>query len=327
MDFVTVGAGIPSQFPTVMEGFVRGEAVEYRLDVTGAKPGEFVIGFDPADFFGEHTIPKISLSGFFPIISSTVLAKRLAKELSGKIDAFVIEGPTAGGHNAPPRDKNAFNERGEPVYGPKDKVDLAVVRALGIPYVLAGGYANPGRATQAIQEGAEAIQVGTIFQYSEDSDLAPYLRSIAKAMAFGGKLEIITSRVSPTGYPFKTAMITGTLSDPVVYDKRPRLCDLGFLCELYKTGENLVGYRCSAEPVYAYVQKGGKAENCAGKACLCNCLPANVNLAQRRSDGYVEPPLLTSGDDTSFIRPPLVSDPSVSYSAGDALEFVFGKKR
>jgi len=326
VDFVTVGAGIPNQFPSVMEGLAARAEVEYRLDVTGAAPGEFVMRFDPADFFEEHTVPKISVPGFLPIISSTVLAKRLAKELPGKIDAFVIEGPTAGGHNAPPRNKNIFNERGEPVYGSKDQVDLAAIRNLGIPDVLAGGYAHPEKAERALQEGASAVQVGTIFQYSEDSGLAANLRQIAKNMAFRGQLDVLTSAVSPTGYPFKVARIPGTSSDQVVYDRRPRICDLGFLRELYKIRDGLIGYRCSAEPVGAYLKKGGRAEDCRGKACLCNCLPANIGLAQRRPDGYIEPPLITSGDDTSFIRPPLVNEPNGSYSAEDALRYVFGKK-
>ena len=113
----------------------------------------------------------MSQPAFFPIISSTVLAKRMAKELPGKIDAFVIENSTAGGHNAPPRNKSVFNERGEPVYGHKDEVDLLAIKALGIPYVRAGGYSNPERARQALRDGAAAIQAGTIFQYSEDSGL------------------------------------------------------------------------------------------------------------------------------------------------------------
>jgi len=248
----------------------------------------------------------------------------LAKKLPGQIDAFVIEGPTAGGHNAPPRDKNARNERGEPVYGQKDVVDLEAIRKLGIPFILAGGYAHPEKYAEALRAGAVAIQVGSIAELSDDSDLVAYLRQVVRAMAFMGKLLVVTSRVSPTGYPFKTAMITGTSSDPVVYAQRPRICDLGLLREPYRKADGSVGYRCPAEPIDAYVRKGGKAENCAGKACLCNCLLANIGLGQVRSGGYVEPALVTIGDDVSFVRS-LMTGPEDSYTSKMALEYIYGK--
>ena len=41
----------------------------------------------------------------------------LARKVESAVDGFVIEGPTAGGHNAPPRVKAGLNEHGEPIYG------------------------------------------------------------------------------------------------------------------------------------------------------------------------------------------------------------------
>jgi len=324
VDFVTVGAGIPIQFSAIMEKLANGEMAEYRLEVTDAVAGEFSMRFEPREFFSEYAFPKLTRPAFLPIISSNVLAIVLAKKLPGQIDAFVIEGPTAGGHNAPPRDKNARNERGEPVYGQKDVVDLEAIRKLGIPFILAGGYAHPEKYAEALRAGAVAIQVGSIAELSDDSDLVAYLRQVVRAMAFMGKLLVVTSRVSPTGYPFKTAMITGTSSDPVVYAQRPRICDLGLLREPYRKADGSVGYRCPAEPIDAYVRKGGKAENCAGKACLCNCLLANIGLGQVRSGGYVEPALVTIGDDVSFVRS-LMTGPEDSYTSKMALEYIYGK--
>ena len=48
-----------------------------------------------------------------------------AEEGQREVDGFIVEGPTAGGHNAPPRGKPALSEQGEPVYGERDVVDLA----------------------------------------------------------------------------------------------------------------------------------------------------------------------------------------------------------
>lgn len=327
VDFVTVGAGIAFQFPSILERLAGGKTVEYRLDVTGAEHGEFSMRFDPKVFFATDSLPELSQPFFLPIISSTVLARRMAKELKGKIDAFVIESWTAGGHNAPPRDKNAFNEQGEPVYGPKDEVDLSIIGKLEIPYILAGGYSNPEKVALSIfHDNAIAIQNGTIFQYSEDSGLISSLRNTAKAMAFQGEMVVFTSRVSPTGYPFKIALIPGTLSDPIAYANRPRICDLGFLREIYKKEDGSIGYRCSAEPKSAYARKGGKEADCQGKVCLCNCLLANVGLAQRRANGYIEPPMVTSGDDVSFVRS-LMSGPEDSYSAEDAIRYLLSNKQ
>lgn len=321
VDFVTVGAGIPSQFPGVMERLVCGQETEYRLDVTDAVSGEFTIKFNPKIFFGQIETRELKIPEFFPIISSTVLAKRMAKELSGKIAVFIIEGPTAGGHNAPPRVKNVFNERKEPIYGPKDKVDLAEIRKLGIPFILAGGYAHFERIEAAISEDAAGVQLGSIFQFCEESGLHPDLKKLAIKLALEEKLHVFTSMVSPTGYPFKIALLPGTLSEKEVYEARSRICDLGLLREIYKISDGKVGYRCSAEPIKSYIAKGGDENNTIGKVCLCNCLLSNLGLGQIRANEYIEPPLVTSGDDISFIRQ-LLKSAEESYSAKDVINYV-----
>jgi hypothetical protein len=54
-----------------------------------------------------------------------VLAKILSAKLAiGSICGFSIEAPTAGGHNAPPRDKTTRE------YGPKDLVNFEKMRDL-----------------------------------------------------------------------------------------------------------------------------------------------------------------------------------------------------
>jgi NAD(P)H-dependent flavin oxidoreductase YrpB (nitropropane dioxygenase family) len=57
----------------------------------------------------------------------------------------VVEYPIAGGHNAPPRGGGSLDERGQPVYGERDEVDLEAMRALGVPFWLAGGSGSPER--------------------------------------------------------------------------------------------------------------------------------------------------------------------------------------
>ena len=104
------------------------------------------------------------------------MATMLARKASGRVDGFVVEGPTAGGHNAPPRGKPQFNERGEPVYGDRDVVRLDAMRSLGIPFWLAGSYGSPARVVEALDVGAAGVQVGTAFAFCDESGLLPDIK-------------------------------------------------------------------------------------------------------------------------------------------------------
>ena len=220
----------------------------------------------------------------------------LVRKASGRVDGFVIEGPTAGGHNAPPRGALRLNERGEPIYGERDVVDLAAVRDLGLPFWLAGGTGSPAALRAALDAGATGIQVGTLFAFAEESGLAAEYKRSVLLHAAQGAVEVHTDpEASPTGYPFKVVRWPG---DPQqASPPRERVCDLGYLRTPYQRPDGRLGYRCSAEPVQAYVDKGGRLEETVGRRCLCNGLMANIGHAQVRADGRVEPPLLTSGDD------------------------------
>jgi nitronate monooxygenase len=114
------------------------------------------------------------------------------------------------------------------------------------------------------------------------------------------------SQASPTSFPFKVAQLEGTLSDPEVYEARPRICDLGFLREPFRTADGTIDYRCPAEPVTLYLSKGGKAENTVDKKCLCNALLATIGHPQVRNGKHTEPAVVTSGSGltgiTRFLR-------------------------
>lgn len=79
-------------------------------------------------------------------------------------------------------------------------------------------------------------------------------------------------------------------------------------------------YRGPAEPVEAYVAKGGDAADTVGRRCLCNGLVANVGHPQARADDAVEAPLVTSGDDLLQLRPFLRG--RTRYSALEALDYL-----
>jgi nitronate monooxygenase len=322
VDYVLVGAGIPREIPGVLDQLARHQPVSIRLHVEGAEgDDEYRIHFDPREALRAER-PRLWRPKFLAIIASSTLAIALAKKATGRVDGFVVEGPTAGGHNAPPRGEPQLNARGEPVYGEKDVVDLEKIRALGLPFWLAGSYGHPERLRAARAAGAAGIQVGTAFAFCEESGLAPGLKAAVLDRARSGRAEVFTDPVaSASGFPFKVATVEGTLSEADVYADRPRLCDLGYLRRTYKRPDGSLGYRCPAEPVDVYVKKGGAAEETVGRKCLCNGLLATIGLAQRQRDGYLEPALVTAGDGVKdlgrFLR-----DGKTSYAAEEVVHYL-----
>jgi len=55
-------------------------------------------------------------------------------------------------------------------------VDLDKIRALGLPFWLAGGYADPLRLRQAREAGGAGVQVGTAFGLCRKSGLETGLK-------------------------------------------------------------------------------------------------------------------------------------------------------
>lgn len=325
VDYVIIGAGIPMQIPGILDELAEHRPTSYLLDVHGAGPDDdYRVHFNPEEVFPglAATVGPLKRPRFFPIVSSFVLAQALLKRASGRIDGFVVELPTAGGHNAPPRGAMQLNERGEPIYGPKDAVDLDKIKGLGLPFWLAGGYATPEGLEQALAAGAQGIQVGTAFAYCDESGFDPVAREYLLAKALEGEGKVRTDpRASPTGFPFKVVELEGSLSEAEVLEARPRLCDIGYLRHLYKREDDTLGYRCPAEPVDQYVAKGGTEEETEGRVCLCNALGSAAGFRQVRSSGYVEQPIITSGDDYVHIGRYLKPG-QTHYSAADVIEYL-----
>lgn len=323
-DTVIMGAGIPREIPGALDAFAAGKPASMRLDVKGDPLGETpVITLDPADF-GLADI-QVGRPKFYPIITSHVLAGVLLKKASGSVQGFVIEGPTAGGHNAPPRGQVQYDEIGQPIYGERDICDLSEMRKLGLPFWLAGGQATPEALQAAQAEGAAGIQVGTLFAFCHESGFRADFRERVQEKAQHERLTVYTDPLaSPTGFPFKVVQLPDTLSNPELYAQRTRICDIGYLREAYwesgKDGVGKVGWRCASEPVDQYLAKGGKLEDTVGRKCLCNALMSDAGLAQIQKNGDVEKPLLTSGDGIFAL-----TDWKLGYTAHDVIRYLRGE--
>lgn len=297
VDYVLMGAGIPLKIPGVLDAFSRLAPASYPLHVTGAQPGDdHTMTFAPREYL-EADVSSLPRPAFLAIVASNTLAATMIKRANGRVDGFVVEGPTAGGHNAPPRGKTTFNEHGEPIYGARDQVDLTALGELGVPFWLAGGYGEPGAVRKARETGAVGVQVGTAFAFCEESGLRGDFKDRIREQAASGEAVIRTDALaSPTGFPFKVVHAEGSVSDPAVYEARPRICDLGYLREAYRQADGTVGFRCPAEPVNVYVSKGGALADTVGRKCICNALVASGGHAQVRAGHRIEPGIVTSGD-------------------------------
>jgi NAD(P)H-dependent flavin oxidoreductase YrpB (nitropropane dioxygenase family) len=319
VDYVMVGAGIPLEIPAALAALVAHRPASLSVEVAGDENGAVQTVFDPAQIGVASSAGALSLPYFFPIISAVSLAQILLKRAKGPVDGFIVEGPMAGGHNAPPRGAPQFDDRGQPVYGVRDEVDLTKLGALGKPFWLAGRRGRPGELAAALRLGAAGIQVGTAFAFCRESGLDPALRDAVLAHVANGGVAVRTDpRASPTGFPFKVVELPGTLADESVYAQRDRVCNLGFLRAAYRRPNGQVGFRCPAEPVTAYVAKGGSEEDTAGRKCLCNALLANVSLGDTNSAGQSELPILTAGDDLECLRL-WIRPGRTEYSAQDVL--------
>ena len=320
--YVLMGAGIPTAIPGILDRLARGEAVELSIDVHGERDGlRATTHFDPADFCSGEA-PKLDRPRFLGIVSSHTIAARLVRGADGAVDGFVIEGPTAGGHNAPPRSRGELTETGEPVYGARDEADLEKVAALGLPFWLAGSYAGPDRMQAARALGATGVQIGTAFAYCAESGLPDHYKREVLAQSRDGSVRIFTDpNASPTGFPFKVVQLDDTMSNDAANDTRERVCDLGYLRTAYRRDDGKLGWRCPGEPIEDYVAKGGDIADTIGRKCLCNGLMATIELAQVQRDGRPERPLITAGLDVRQVAR-FLPEGAESYSATDVIEHV-----
>lgn len=326
VDYVLMGAGIPKAIPGVLDRLSEHREVSLKLDVqtgNGVENSEpSFVRFDPNQIIADGGALK--RPQFIAIVSSHTLAANIAKKASGKVDGFVIENHRAGGHNAPPRGPMQLTENGEPVYGPRDEADLSELIKIGLPFWLAGTFGSSEKLQEALASGAAGVQVGTPFAFCEESGIAQNIKNRTLQKVLDGSVTVFTDpTASSSGYPFKVLDLEETLSDDLVYQKRGRVCDLGYLRTAYKKSDGSVGFRCPGEPEGDYVKKGGDPKDTVNRKCLCNSLLATVDLAQTRRNGYKEPALVTAGDHILELKD-FVENGNTSYSASTVINRILG---
>ncbi len=187
VSYVLMGAGIPLKVPGALDAFAEGQPASYPLNVTGAQAeDDILMRFDPREFWATRRRSSRGLM-FLAIISSNTLATTMCAAPTARWTDSSIEGPTAGGHNAPPRGQMVYNERGECVYGERDVVDMEKIAQMGVPFWLAGGYGTPEKVAEALELGAAGVQVGTAFAFCEESGMREEYKSALIAKILRGR--------------------------------------------------------------------------------------------------------------------------------------------
>ncbi|MDA0710299.1 MAG: nitronate monooxygenase [bacterium] len=321
VDYVLMGAGIPKDIPGALDTLSLHQATALKIHIEHARQGEEAsYVFDPAHL---HLPPQMPMKRpyFLAIVASVTLAIALARKSSGRVDGLIIEKPSAGGHNAPPRGILQCDENGQPVYGTKDEVDLEKIRKLDLPFWMAGSYASPDMLKEARDQGAVGIQVGTAFAFCEESGLENGIKQDFLRQLSEDTVRIVTDPIaSPTGFPFKVVQME--TAQPSAPRTRERTCDLGYLRTAYLKPDGILGFRCPSEREDTYIKKGGTLEATQGRKCLCNALLANIGLPQQREDGP-EMPLLTAGDNIGVIKQ-FITKEKTSYAAQEVIAYLQG---
>lgn len=321
VDFIIMGAGIPISIPGILDRLLCWDTVDLTLHVEdNSRRDIYSYCFDPKEYCSGQ-LPKLSRPKFLAIVSSEIIAKVINRKATGFVDGFIVENHTAGGHNAPPRKDESSTTPRVLKFGQKDVPNIAKIRELEKPFWLAGGYASPMKLKEALDCGANGIQVGTAFAFCNESGIVPEIKHEVLRQGMNGKLKVFTDfQASPTGYPFKLIKLKNMGTDMEENKERERICDLCYLRHPYCKGDSEIGYRCPGEPVSKYLLKGGSRDETIGKQCLCNGLLATIGLGQIREDGC-ELPIVTAGEDFSFI-PSLVKNGNFTYSAADVINYI-----
>jgi nitronate monooxygenase len=175
-------------------------------------------------------LPKYLTEGsrtkLVPIVSSgraaSIIATKWKQNYDYLPDAFVVEGPKAGGHLG--FKANALEEISNSLENLVDEV-LQVARDLKarfnkeVPVIAAGGIYTGEDIYKIIQQGATAVQLGTRFVATEECDASHEFKQAFVA----AKAEDIQIIKSPVGMPGRT-IFNKFLDEAVKGNRRPKVC-------------------------------------------------------------------------------------------------------
>jgi len=161
-----------------------------------------------------------------PIVSSgraaNILAAKWQQNYNYLPDAFVVEGPKAGGHlgfkaNALEDISNTLENLVEEVVKVVNEIKAKFNK--DIPVIAAGGIYTGDDMYKIMGHGASAVQLGTRFVATEECDAAPEFKN-AFIEAREEDIKIIKS---PVGMPGRT-IFNKFLDEAIQGNRRPKVC-------------------------------------------------------------------------------------------------------
>lgn len=161
-----------------------------------------------------------------PIVSSgraaSIIAQKWQQNYNYLPDAFVVEGPKAGGHLG--FKANALEEVGntlENLVVEVARVALDIKEKFNkeIPVIAAGGIFNGKDILEIMKQGASAVQLGTRFVATEECDASEEFK---QAVVDAGESDIQIIK-SPVGMPGRT-IFNRFLQEARDGERRPRVC-------------------------------------------------------------------------------------------------------
>ncbi len=171
-------------------------------------------------------LQKGSVTKLVPIVSSgraaNILATKWKQNYDYLPDAFVVEGPKAGGHLG--FKANALEEIGNTLENLVAEVvqvaqDIWDKYKKEVPVIAAGGIYTGEDIFRIMQRGASAVPLGTRFVATEECDASPAFKN-AFVEAKEEDIRIITS---PVGMPGRS-IYNKFLDEAVQGNRRPKVC-------------------------------------------------------------------------------------------------------
>lgn len=164
--------------------------------------------------YPEHVVQRMKSAGIAWFANATTVTEALMAEAAGA-DVIVAQGMEAGGH------RGAFNANDAQT----DLVGLfsllpAIVDAVKVPVVAAGGVSHPRAVAAALTLGASAVQIGTALLRSTQANTPP---ALAAAMATARPESTVATRAfsGRLGRSLKTAYTVAaeaqTAPEPAAY--------------------------------------------------------------------------------------------------------------
>lgn len=210
--------------------------------------------------------PRADEVALIPIVSSGRAAEVILKKWSRSErlpDAFVVEGPLAGGHIAW-KDLDQANDPAHILENLlKEVLDVCNQWNLNIPVIAAGGVYTHEDISRYLAMGCGGVQMGTRFLATHESGAGQnYKQQLVDCKE--DDIELATKPGSPCGMLFRVLKKSPFYQEALIGGRAPK-CDKGYLLNKGK---------CPA-----------KLEN--DKAfCICNGLLSSIKLAPNEKDLY-----------------------------------------